>query len=138
MTQVSPSTERPIETQKRGLDARWRDWWSWLLLVVVTFPALMLAKPGWITADTKAYLYLNPWKLIVSSQSMWNPDVNMGTVTHEQIGYLFPMGPFYWLVHSIGIPMWIGERILFSAESLASLSISVMSRTVKTRHCFEL
>ena len=115
MTQVSPSTERPIETQKRGLDARWRDWWSWLLLVVVTFPALMLAKPGWITADTKAYLYLNPWKLIVSSQSMWNPDVNMGTVTHEQIGYLFPMGPFYWLVHSIGIPMWIGERIWFTA-----------------------
>ena len=120
MTQVSPSTERPIETQKRGLDARWRDWWSWLLLVVVTFPALMLAKPGWITADTKAYLYLNPWKLIVSSQSMWNPDVNMGTVTHEQIGYLFPTGPFYWLVQSVGMPMWIGERLWFTALFVAA------------------
>ncbi len=29
---------------------------------------------------------------------MWDPNVGMGTVTHQTIGYVFPMGPYYWLV----------------------------------------
>ena len=28
---------------------------------------------------------------------MWDPNIGMGTVTHQNIGYLWPMGPFYWL-----------------------------------------
>ena len=29
---------------------------------------------------------------------MWDPNIGMGTVTHQNIGYLFPMGPFYWVL----------------------------------------
>ncbi len=35
---------------------------------------------------------------------MWDPTVGLGTVTHEQIGYLFPLGPFFWAVHALGHP----------------------------------
>ena len=30
---------------------------------------------------------------------MWNPTVALGTVTHEYIGYLLPMGPFFVVFH---------------------------------------
>ena len=29
---------------------------------------------------------------------MWDPNIGLGTVTHQNIGYLFPMGPYYWLM----------------------------------------
>jgi arabinofuranan 3-O-arabinosyltransferase len=76
---------------------------------------MVATRPGWISADTKVYLYVDPWRLLVSAQSMWNPNLNMGTVTHQNIGYLFPMGPYYWLIHALGIPMWFGQRIWMSA-----------------------
>ena len=41
---------------------------------------------------------------------MWDPDVGAGTVTHENIGFLFPMGPYYWLVAELHIPIWVGQR----------------------------
>ena len=35
-----------------------------------------------------------------------------GTVTHQNIGYLFPQGPFYWLFAQLGVPMWVSQRTL--------------------------
>ena len=35
---------------------------------------------------------------------MWNPTVGLGTVTHEYIGYLLPMGPFFAVFHLLGVP----------------------------------
>ena len=37
------------------------------------------------------------------SASMWDPHIGMGTVTHQNIGYLFPMGPYYWLLDKLGV-----------------------------------
>ncbi|MHB1923821.1 MAG: alpha-(1-_3)-arabinofuranosyltransferase domain-containing protein [Acidimicrobiales bacterium] len=84
---------------------------SWAVLAVLSYLPLFTSKPGMVAADTKAYLYLDPGRLTQSAASMWDPSVGMGTVTHQNIGYLFPMGPFFWAVHALGIPMWIGQRI---------------------------
>ena len=35
----------------------------------------------------------------------------MGTVTHETIGYLWPMGPWYRVFAATGIPVWVGQRL---------------------------
>ena len=53
---------------------------------------------------------------------MWDSDVALGTVTHQTIGYLWPMGPFYWLAEALGSPDWLAQRlwlgsILFSAAA---------------------
>jgi hypothetical protein len=73
-----------------------------------------------VDSDTKSYLYLDPGRFLRQSVSMWDPTNGLGTVTHEQIGYLWPMGPFFWAVHALAIPLWVGERlwvgtILFAA-----------------------
>ena len=102
--QITPSSEE-----------RWKEWWSWAILTLAVLPAMVATRPGWISADTKVYLYLDPGRLLRSAQSMWNPDVNMGTVTHENMGYLFPMGPYFWLIEKLHVPMWLGQRIWMSA-----------------------
>ena len=51
---------------------------------------------------------------------MWDPTVGLGTVTHEQIGYLWPLGPFFWLVHALGIPLWVGQRLWVGAMLFAA------------------
>ena len=43
--------------------------------------------------------------------SMWDPNIGLGTVTHQNIGYLFPMGPYYWLLDTLGVPDWIAQRL---------------------------
>jgi arabinofuranan 3-O-arabinosyltransferase len=110
-----PTTEA---TDARG--PKQREGLLWILLTLAVVPWVLTTKVGWLAADTKAYLYLDPGKLLASAQSMWNPDIGMGGVTHQNIGYLFPMGPYYWLVHALGIPMWLGQRIWLSALLLAA------------------
>jgi hypothetical protein len=43
--------------------------------------------------------------------SVWDPSIAAGTVTHQNIGYLFPQGPFYWLFAQLGVPMWVAQRL---------------------------
>ena len=42
---------------------------------------------------------------------MWDPHVGLGTVTHENIGYLLPMGPFYWVLAELHVPLWVAQRL---------------------------
>ena len=102
----------PSQNQREGL--------LWTLLFLAVVPWVFLTKWGLLAADTKAYLYLDPGKLLSSAQSLWNPDIGMGGVTHQNIGYLFPMGPFFWIIHTLGIPMWVGQRIWLSLLFLAA------------------
>ena len=82
----------------------------WLFLAAISYIPSFFSQPGRVAADTKDYLYLDPGRLIQSAISAWDPDFGAGTVTHENIGFLFPMGPYYWLVAELHIPMWIGQR----------------------------
>jgi arabinofuranan 3-O-arabinosyltransferase len=93
-----------------------------LLLAAVAYLPVLLAHPGKLAADTKSYLYINPAGVMRQAFYMWDPFVGNGTVTHQYIGYLFPMGPYYWVVQHLGVPMWVGQRvwlgsILFGAGS---------------------
>jgi len=82
-----------------------------VLLAAIAFIPLLYSHPGWIAADTKAYLYLDPTRLLRSAMYMWNPNVGSGSVTHQNIGYLFPMGPWYWFFHVVKVPTWIAQRL---------------------------
>ena len=82
-----------------------------LVLAVIAYVPLLYTHPGWIAADTKVYLYLDPWQLLRTAMYMWNPNVGSGTVTHQNIGYLFPMGPWYWGLHAAHVPTWIAQRL---------------------------
>ena len=116
-------TSGPGVGAKAGVEqavGRWGSWTAHLLLAVIAYVPQLLAQPGVVSSDTKTYLYLDINRFIPASASMWDPTVGLGTVTHQQIGYLFPMGPFFWFFHAIGVPVWVAQRlwvgtILFAA-----------------------
>ena len=100
-------------------------------LALLAYVPLLLTHRGMVGADTKAGLYLHPERLLSRATSMWDPNVAMGTVTHENIGYLWPMGPWYRVATAIGIPMWIAQRLwIGTLLVLAGLGVRWMLRTL--------
>jgi arabinofuranan 3-O-arabinosyltransferase len=104
------------------------------ILALVAFVPLLAVRPGVVTDDTKTYLYLDPGKFLRQVFSMWNPDVALGTVTHEYIGYLLPMGPFYWLCSVLHLPLWVAQRLWLGAILFAAgAGVLFLCRTLKMR-----
>ncbi|HEY7948798.1 MAG TPA: alpha-(1-_3)-arabinofuranosyltransferase family protein, partial [Acidimicrobiales bacterium] len=135
------SVESAAESAAKWSGSSWlpsRMWlssgYSWglhLVLAGLAFIPQLLAQPGVVDSDTKSYLYLDPGPFMRQSASMWDPTVGLGTVTHEQIGYLWPMGPFFWVVHALGIPLWVGERLWVGAILfMAGTGVLALCRTM--------
>src|SRR6478609_3399087 len=107
---------------------------GYVLLALLAYVPVLLTKPGKVVADTKSYLYLDPGRLLERAASMWDPHIGMGTVTHQNIGYLFPMGPYYWLMHEVGVPAWVSQRVwLGSILFAAALGVLYLLRTLHVR-----
>src|SRR4051794_9924872 len=88
------------------------SWASWWLFAVVAYVPLLLTDPGKVASDTKSYLYLDPSLMLAAAPSMWDPHVGLGTVTHQNVGYLFPMGPFFWVLEQLlSLPAWVAQRL---------------------------
>ena len=65
---------------------------------------------------------------------MWDPNIGMGTVTHQNIGYLFPMGPYYWILDKLGVPDWVAQRLwLGSILFFAGVGVLYLLRTFGIR-----
>ncbi len=104
-----------------------------LLALVAYLPPVMTARYR-VAADTKTYLYLDPARLMERAVSMWDPHIGMGTVTHQNIGYLFPMGPFYWAFDRLGFPDWFAQRMWTgSLVFFAGLGMFFLFRTLGVR-----
>ncbi|MBV8462512.1 MAG: DUF3367 domain-containing protein, partial [Acidimicrobiales bacterium] len=84
---------------------------EYLALGVIALVPMVASRPGVVSPDTKTYLYLDPGRYVRAAASLWNPDVGLGTVTHENIGYLLPMGPFFWVMAELHVPLWVAQRL---------------------------
>lgn len=91
-----------------------------ILLALISYIPLLLTKPGKVGADTKTYLYLDPGRLLSRAPYMWDPNIGLGTVTHQNIGYLWPMGPYYFVMDAIGLPDWVAQRLWAGSILLAA------------------
>jgi arabinofuranan 3-O-arabinosyltransferase len=80
-------------------------------LAAVAYVPLLFTHRGWVSADTKTYLFLDPSRLMSRAWSMWDPSIGLGTVTHQNIGYLWPMGPWFWVLDKMGVPDWAAQRL---------------------------
>ena len=50
--------------------------------------------------------------MLAAAPSLWDPHVGLGTVTHQNVGYLFPMGPFFWVLEElVRMPAWVAQRL---------------------------
>ena len=107
---------------------------GYLALAVLAYVPPLLTQPGKVAADTKQYLYLDPSRLLARAPSMWDPNIGLGTVTHQNIGYLFPMGPYYWLLNTLRVPDWIAQRLWLGTLVLfAGLGVLYLLRTLGVR-----
>ncbi len=82
-----------------------------LAIAALTYIPVIFSSPGDVGADTKTYLYLDPGGVLRDARLLWDSDVALGTVTHQNVGYLWPMGPFYWVFETLGSPDWFAQRI---------------------------
>ncbi len=102
-----------------------------LVSVAAAYGPVVASSPGWVGADTKTYLYLDPGRLLARAPTLWDADRALGTVTHQNIGYLWPMGPFYWLAENLGLPDWLAQRLwLGTLLAAAGLGVLYLLRTL--------
>ena len=99
---------------------RFRPAYDVIALVLLAYVPFLLSSRGQLSSDTKQYLYLDPGRFLARVPWLWDPHVAAGTVPHQQLGYLFPMGPFFWLADALGCPDWIAQRLWLGTISLAA------------------
>ncbi len=84
---------------------------TYVVLAAIAYLPLLRTQPDVIGADTKHYLYLDPDQLMNRAASVWDPSIGLGTVSHQNVGYLWPMGPWYSLFEGVGIADWVAQRL---------------------------
>jgi arabinofuranan 3-O-arabinosyltransferase len=110
-TSLDRSSRTRPEEQRRRRGLRRFDWLGIGLPAFIAYVPLLFTHRGMVGADTKTYLHLDPSKLLSEAAHVWNSDVGLGSVTHQNIGYLWPMGPWFWLFETIGVPDWVAQRL---------------------------
>ena len=91
-----------------------------LILAALSYIPFLLSSPGKVSGDTKQYLYLDPGRLLSRAVYVWDAHVGTGTVPHQNIGYLFPLGPYYWVMDQLGVPDWVAQRLFLGSISFAA------------------
>ncbi|MDQ1532516.1 MAG: arabinofuranan 3-O-arabinosyltransferase, partial [Actinomycetota bacterium] len=134
MTRVDREIADSVNADAAPLPATQHRRLGYLALALLAYVPPLLTQPGKVAADTKQYFYLDPSRLLARAPSMWDPNIGFGTVTHQNIGYLFPMGPYYWLLNTLRVPDWIAQRLWLGTLVLfAGLGVLYLLRTLGVR-----
>ncbi|HEY8216294.1 MAG TPA: alpha-(1-_3)-arabinofuranosyltransferase family protein, partial [Acidimicrobiia bacterium] len=90
------------------------------VFAAIAYVPFLLSSPGKVSGDTKQYLYLDPGRLMSRAVSLWDPHIGTGTVPHQNVGYLFPLGPYYWIMDQLSVPDWVAQRLWMGSISFAA------------------
>lgn len=91
-----------------------------LLLALLAYVPLLAAAPGRVLADTKLGLTVDPGRLVSDALWTWDGRQLGGWVPHQQVGYLWPSGPWFWLLDQLGVPDWLAQRLWAGTIILAA------------------
>ncbi|MCP3423560.1 alpha-(1-_3)-arabinofuranosyltransferase domain-containing protein [Nocardioides pinisoli] len=103
-------TSPPAHTTPSAVTWRFRLFVSCLVLVALAFAQ----RPGRQVSDTKFDLVADPGAMLGRALRMWDPTGGFGQVQNQAYGYLFPMGPFFWLGDLASVPEWVVQRAWWS------------------------
>ncbi|MGK2950396.1 MAG: alpha-(1-_3)-arabinofuranosyltransferase domain-containing protein, partial [Acidimicrobiales bacterium] len=90
-------------------------------LALLAYLPFLLSSPGRVSADSKQYLYLDPGRFLGRAGDLWDPQIAAGTVPHQHLGYLFPVGPWFWTLDRLGVPDWVAQRLWLGTLSLVAV-----------------
>ncbi|WP_426572995.1 alpha-(1-_3)-arabinofuranosyltransferase domain-containing protein [Aquihabitans sp. McL0605] len=95
-------------------------WLDAVVLGVVAYLPFLLSSPGRVSSDSKQALYVHPGQFVRDAAYLWDPSVAAGTVPHQHIGYLWPMGPWFWAFDTLGVPVWVAQRLWLGTLTFAA------------------
>ena len=90
-------------------------------LAALVYLPFLLSSPGQVSADSKQALYLDPGGLLDRATQLWDPSTGAGGVPHQQLGYLVPTGPWFWVFDQVGVPDWVAQRLWWGTLSLVAV-----------------
>ncbi len=104
------------------------------VIAAIAYVPLLLTEPGKVAADTRQTMLLDPAGFLRDSLTLWDGGAHLGTVTHQNIGLVFPMGPFFWLADLVGLPLWVAQRLwLGTVLFAAGAGVLYLARTLGWR-----
>lgn len=92
-----------------------------LVVSAIVVVGCLLQAPGRLVRDTKLDLVIDPVGFLSRTLHLWDPSASFGQLQNQAIGYLFPLGPFFAIGHTIAIPGWVLQRAWFAALLLVGL-----------------
>ncbi|MGE5211039.1 MAG: alpha-(1-_3)-arabinofuranosyltransferase family protein, partial [Acidobacteriota bacterium] len=95
-------------------------WLGLGVLAALAYLPALASSPGRMPADTKLYLYLDPGGLLSRASSTFEVEQFAGWVPHQQIAYLWPSGPWFWLLDTVGLPDWVAHRLWIATVMFAA------------------
>jgi arabinofuranan 3-O-arabinosyltransferase len=83
-----------------------------LSLALGCYLLALLQRPGLASSDTKIDLHVDPSGFLGDVAAVWSPTGSLGHIQGGQYGgYLWPMGPFFALLHGVGLAPWVVQRL---------------------------
>ncbi len=107
---VSDRTDRAPRGGYQGLVS--------LVVVTAVLVLNLVQQPGLVTFDTKLDLQFNVTGFLSRSLEVWNGDWTLGGLQNQASGYLWPMGPAFWVGDLVHAPIWVWERLWSAAVML--------------------
>ncbi len=95
-------------------DATRRPTVTGIRLAAVSMLLLGLAfvqDPGFLVSDTKFDLAQAPGAFLARALHLWDGLGAFGQLQNQAYGYLWPMGPFFWLGSLLDVPGWAVQRL---------------------------
>ena len=92
----------------------WAAVLPWLGFVAACLLPLLWNGSGKVTGDTADGLVLQPEHALTRAVTLWDSGQSFGAVVDRTYSATFPMAPFFWFTHLVGIPEWVAQRLWFA------------------------
>ncbi|MXG88535.1 alpha-(1-_3)-arabinofuranosyltransferase domain-containing protein [Nocardioides flavescens] len=101
---------------------------------VVLLAVALVQEPGLLVPDTKFDLVAAPGEFLRRALHLWDAEGAFGQLQNQAYGYLWPMGPLFWVGDLVDLPGWLVQRLWLSLVLVvAFLGAALLVRALGVR-----